>query len=66
MKLVHRGATIFEVPVVLDTFRRAGRSKMSILRTIRGYLTIMGDRRRWCLPENRRPLSMLPADGGAE
>ena len=58
--------TISDVPVVLDTSRRVGRTKMSILRTIRGYLAIMRDRRRWCLPESRRPLSMLPADGGAE
>jgi dolichol-phosphate mannosyltransferase len=60
MKLVHRGATISEVPMVLDTSRRVGRSKMRILRTIFGYLTMVRDRGRWCRPETCRPLSMFP------
>lgn len=58
MKLIHRGAQLSEVPMVLDTSRRVGRSKMKILRTIGGYLTMMRDRPRWCQQETRcRPSS---------
>jgi dolichol-phosphate mannosyltransferase len=47
MKLIYRNATISEVAMLLDTSRRAGRSKMRILRTVRGYLALWRYRRRW-------------------
>jgi dolichol-phosphate mannosyltransferase len=61
MKLVHRGVHLSEVPMVLDTSKRVGRSKMKILRTIRGYITMPRDRPRWCRPETRRVLSDRPS-----
>jgi dolichol-phosphate mannosyltransferase len=39
--------TISEVAMVLDTSRRMGKSKMRLVRTICGYLTLYGDRGRW-------------------
>jgi dolichol-phosphate mannosyltransferase len=65
MKLVHRGVPISEVPMVLDSSRRVGRSKMKLLRTIRGYLTMVKDRRRWCRPETRRTFAGLSIDSVA-
>lgn len=47
MKMVFLGLTISEVPMVLDTARRAGKSKMRVLKTIRTYLTLLLDRGRW-------------------
>ncbi len=61
MKLVHRGTQLSEVPMVLDTSKRVGRSKMKILRTIWGYLTMAKDRRRWCQPQTRRTLPAPPS-----
>src|SRR5579872_2632032 len=45
MALLHHRIT--ELPMVLDTSRRIGKSKMKLLRTIRGYLTLALDRSRW-------------------
>jgi glycosyltransferase involved in cell wall biosynthesis len=47
MKMMALGITISEVPMVLDTSRRLGRSKMKVLRTIAGYLLLWQDKRRW-------------------
>jgi len=47
LKLVYAGATISEVPMVLDTSRRAGKSKLKFFRTARGYLALARARRRW-------------------
>jgi len=47
MKLVLLHATISEVAMPLDTSRRIGRSKMRVLPTAIGYLTLAKDRRRW-------------------
>ena len=47
LKLVYLEATISEVPMVLDTSRRAGKSKLKFFRTARGYLALYGARRRW-------------------
>jgi dolichol-phosphate mannosyltransferase len=47
MKIVFMGMTVSEVPMVLDTAQRAGKSKMKIVRTIRSYLTLFMDRGRW-------------------
>ncbi len=47
IKMILLKLTISEVPMVLDTSRRAGKSKMQLIRTIRGYLTLLLDRGRW-------------------
>lgn len=50
LKMIYLGVSITEVPMVLDTSRRRGKSKMRILPTVWGYLTIWKDKRRWRLP----------------
>jgi dolichol-phosphate mannosyltransferase len=47
MKMMYIGLTISEVPMVLDTSRRRGKSKMKIMKTIIGYLWLWKDKRRW-------------------
>jgi len=47
MKMVHLKMAVSEVPMVLDTSARVGKSKMKLLRTIRGYLGLYRKRRRW-------------------
>lgn len=47
MKMVFCGISISEVPMVLDTQARVGKSRMKILRTIRGYLTLWFHKRAW-------------------
>jgi dolichol-phosphate mannosyltransferase len=47
LKMMHLGMAIAEVPMVLDTSRRVGRSKMKLFRTGRGYLAVYARRRRW-------------------
>ena len=46
-KLIHVGATISEVAMPLDGSQRLGKSKMRILRTVRGYLRLFWVGRRW-------------------
>jgi dolichol-phosphate mannosyltransferase len=48
IKLVHLGISISEVPMILDSSRRVGKSKMRIMRTGLGYLALFRGRRRWC------------------
>ena len=47
IKMMNLGVSISEVPMVLDTSLRVGRSKMKILRTIRGYFAIFGRLKHW-------------------
>jgi len=47
IKMTLLNTTICEVPMILDTSRRIGRSKMKIPRTIRGYLSLVPGRPRW-------------------
>ena len=47
LKAVYLRMTISEVPMVLDTSRRLGRSKMSIPRTALGYLALFRRKRAW-------------------
>lgn len=47
MKMTYVNAAITEIPMLLDGSRRAGKSKMKVLRTIRGYLTLLKDKGRW-------------------
>lgn len=47
MKMVTLRITISEVPMVLDTSQRIGKSKMKVLKTMLSYLTLFRDRPRW-------------------
>ncbi|NPV86571.1 MAG: glycosyltransferase family 2 protein [Anaerolineae bacterium] len=47
LKMMYLGVAISEVPMVLDTSLRKGRSKMKILRTIWGYLSLSRDIGKW-------------------
>lgn len=47
MKIVNLQMTISEVPMLLDTHARVGKSRMKIMRTIRGYLALCFLQRRW-------------------
>jgi len=59
MKMVYLGTTISEVPLVLDTSMRVGRSKMKVLKTIRGYLTLATHKNRWKTIAQARQASNL-------
>lgn len=47
MKMVYLRMSISELPMVLDTTRRVGRSKMRAVRTALGYLALFGYKRGW-------------------
>ncbi len=47
MKMMYLGMSITELPMVLDTSRRAGRSKLNTWRTAIGYFTLLGRKRPW-------------------
>jgi dolichol-phosphate mannosyltransferase len=47
LKMVYLRTSISEVPMTLDTALRAGTSKMNVLRTIAGYLSLRRASRRW-------------------
>lgn len=47
MKMMNLGITISEVPMILDTHARVGKSRMKIIRTIRGYLALWFDKQQW-------------------
>ncbi len=47
MKMTYLGMSISELPMVLDTTLRAGRSKLNTRRTIIGYLSLFGRKREW-------------------
>jgi dolichol-phosphate mannosyltransferase len=47
LKLTYLGASVSEVAMTLDTSQRIGKSKMSVIRTAAGYLTLWKDKRRW-------------------
>lgn len=49
LKMVCLGITISEVPMVLDSSRRRGKSKMKLTRTVLGYLAIWRGLHRWKL-----------------
>ena len=53
LKLIYLEVNISEVPMVLDTSVRKGSSKMRILRTICGYLTLWKDKKCWCLTNEK-------------
>lgn len=47
MKMIFLQTTISEVPMVLDTQARVGKSKMKILRTIIGYMMLWRRKKGW-------------------
>lgn len=47
MKMVMLRITISEVPMVLDTSQRIGKSKMKVMKTMMHYLTLFIDRSKW-------------------
>ena len=47
LKLIFLQVKISEVPMLLDTSLRVGKSKMKIMHTIFGYMTIWKDKGRW-------------------
>jgi dolichol-phosphate mannosyltransferase len=47
MKMMYLSMSITELPMVLDTSQRAGRSKLNTWRTAIGYLTLFGRKRPW-------------------
>jgi dolichol-phosphate mannosyltransferase len=47
MKMVNLQITISEVPMVLDTYARVGKSRMKIAKTIRGYFSLWFFKRKW-------------------
>jgi glycosyltransferase involved in cell wall biosynthesis len=47
MKMMYLQMSLSELPMVLDTTRRAGRSKMNTRRTILGYFSLFGHKREW-------------------
>lgn len=56
MKMMYLRTTISEVPMVLDTNLRVGKSKMKVLRTIRGYLELWPRITEWrAQAEHGRP-----------
>ena len=55
LKMMHLGLSIAEVPMVLDTSRRVGSSKMKLVRTARGYLTVYRLKRKWLSVATGRP-----------
>jgi glycosyltransferase involved in cell wall biosynthesis len=47
MKMTYLGMSISELPMVLDSSRRAGRSKLNVRRTAIGYLALFRYKRSW-------------------
>ncbi len=47
MKMMYLQMSLSELPMVLDTTRRAGKSKMNTRRTVLGYLSLFGRKREW-------------------
>jgi dolichol-phosphate mannosyltransferase len=47
MKMMNLQITISEVPMILDTQARVGKSRMKILKTIRGYVSLWFYKKKW-------------------
>lgn len=47
LKMIYLEKSISEVPLVLDTSLRVGKSKMKIIRTVRGYFKVWQKKRGW-------------------
>ena len=59
MKMTMLRITISEVAMVLDSSRRKGKSKMKVLRTIRGYLVLWRYKQGWLDALQKAPASAL-------
>lgn len=60
MKMIYLQMTISEVPMVLDTSRRAGKSKLKLGRTIAGYLALYLHKGRWASRAQSPELTSRP------
>ena len=47
LKMIYLKKSISEVPLILDTSLRVGKSKMKIMRTVRGYFKVWTKKRSW-------------------
>ncbi len=47
IKIIYLEKSISEVPLVLDTSLRVGKSKMKIIRTVRGYFKVWQKKKHW-------------------
>jgi dolichol-phosphate mannosyltransferase len=47
LKITYLGMPVSEVAMKLDTSRRAGKSKMKVARTARGYVTLWWEKSKW-------------------
>jgi dolichol-phosphate mannosyltransferase len=47
MKMINLNISISEVPMVLDTKKRLGKSKMKIIKTIFAYFTLWVEKKKW-------------------
>lgn len=54
IKMINLQITISEVPMVLDTKYRAGKSRMKVARTIVGYLSLWSSKKNWRALVNER------------
>jgi glycosyltransferase involved in cell wall biosynthesis len=57
LKMVYLGMSISEVPMVLDSGRRVGKSKMRIMRTGVGYIALFRHKRAWRTIASRSELT---------
>jgi dolichol-phosphate mannosyltransferase len=56
LKMIYLRMSISEVPMLLDSGRRVGKSKMRISRTGLGYLALFRHKRRWRTVAGRSPI----------
>jgi dolichol-phosphate mannosyltransferase len=67
IKMINVRARISEVPLEVDTARRAGRSKMKIVRTIFGYIRLSWKKASWRIRSDSNEASIpVPATAEAE
>jgi dolichol-phosphate mannosyltransferase len=59
LKMIYLRMTISEVPMLLDTSLRTGKSKMNVTRTISGYLALSRRTSEWHRVAQRAPLPEL-------
>lgn len=54
IKMVNIGISISEVPLVLDTNARVGRSRMNVMKTIIGYFGLWSNKNKWLAQANQK------------
>lgn len=60
MKMINMKITISEVPLVLDTKLRVGKSRMKIMRTILGYFELFQLKNKWKIRAKKLQISSQP------